>query len=321
MSYDVRRIALSQIDLDDDTYRISTERQDQLTECIRRLGQLAPIHLLDGGSRYKILSGYRRAAACMALGAGDIAARIHTAERLGRRQRCLLAIGDNSSQRPLNSVETARAVALLHRALADGAAVGDCLSALGFPRNPAWVDQQLAVAALPAELHRLMVEGVLGTAMALELGGRSLETAVALGRLFQTLRLGLNRQREVLFYLKDLARRDRCPITRILATPEIAAVLDDPDMDAGVKTAALRHRLRCLRYPALSAAESEFDACRAALGLGPHIRLDPPPFFEGNEYGIRMAFDSIEALQHRIDTLRDASASPHLRKILARTND
>ncbi len=321
MSPDVRRIPLKHIDPGDITYQISTGREDRLTESIHRIGQLQAIRLIETGGKHIILSGFRRVAACRELGHSDIAARVYPDARLGMRRRCLLAIGDNSAQRVLGAIETARAVTLLHNQLPDADAVRECLHRLLLPENPAWLRQQLALSALPGDIVEMLHSGVIGTAMALELGKLNISDAGALGRVFERLRLGLNRQREVMGICRDLARRDKMSIREILDRPPLRSLIEAADGDIGERTRRLRQQLRKMRYPDLSAAEAEFQRCIKSLALGQGIRLVPPPFFEGNAYQMTLILSSIDDLHRHLTTLAAKASSSHLHRLFTRSGD
>lgn len=321
MPHDVHRIGLSRIDTGDVSYQVSSERNDRLTDSIRSIGQLQPVRLVDCSDRLIILSGFRRIAACRALGHTEIDAWVYPQADLSDRRRCLLAIGDNSIQRPLNPVETARAVTLLANELIDPAAVRECLRALLFPDSRVWMDQQLALAAVPAGIQKLLQDGVVGTAMALELGALEPIDGVIVGRLFAALRLSLSRQREVLGMCRDLSRSGGRTIHQILEGPVLGELLDDADTDIAVKTHGLRRQLKRMRYPGLVAAEADFNQSLKSLGLGQGIRLDPPPFFEGMTYKMTLSFTSIEALERQLDELKTTASSRHMRRILDRPAD
>jgi ParB family chromosome partitioning protein len=318
MSPEAASIPLSRIDVEDITYRVSTDRDDRLSESIRDIGQLQAVRLIGQDGRYTILSGFRRVAACAALGRPHVRARIYPPQALDAPRRCLLAIGDNVGQRPLNAVETSRAVALLHRETADERALADGLQRLGFPRNPAWISQQLELAALSDPILKRLLDGTIGVAMALDLATLETADAVALTRVFASLRLGLNRQREVFGICRDLARRDRTPIREIVTGAELRRLLNDDAMDMGEKNRQFRRRLKQQRYPQLTAAEDDFSRILKSLSLGEGIRLVPPPFFEGGTYQLSIAFDSVDALSRRLQDMTDKAASPHMRRLLQR---
>jgi len=321
MSPDTVRIGLADIDPADLTYRISTHRDDRLDHSIRHIGQIHPIQVLARDGALVILSGFRRVAACRAVGLAHVSALVHPDGSLDPRQRCVIAIADNATQRPLNPLETARSVALLHRQLSDPEDIRDCLSALSLPRNPAWLQQQLALSRLTDALQQHLLTGVMGTAMALELGALDPADGTALAGLFASLRLSLSRQREVLGLCRDLARRDGVAIRQVLAASGLQALLADPEADNGIKTRKLRNYLKHRRYPSLTAAEARFDQGLKSLALGPDVRLDPPPFFEGTTYRLSLSFSTVEELRRQLDAIRGKTATPQFHRLMARTRD
>ena len=97
--------------------------------------------------------------------------------------------------------------------------------------------------------------------------------------------------------------------------------MEDADGDTGERTRRLRHHLRQMRYPGLSAAEAEFQRNLKSLALGQGIQLVPPPFFEGNAYQMTLTLSSIDDLNRHLATLAEKASSPHLRRLLNRSGD
>ena len=113
---DQRLIPLAQIDSGDERFRITTRRDSaDLQPSLQRLGLLAAPLVLPTEYGFIIVSGFRRVAACRELTWEVIPARV-----LGRQtseyECALRAIAENSTERPLNLIETSRALALLDSA-------------------------------------------------------------------------------------------------------------------------------------------------------------------------------------------------------------
>ena len=103
-------IPLSSINLQDDEFRITTrEDVDELSTSIQQTGLISPPLLIETSSGHSIVSGFRRVSACLNLGWHEIIARILVPKP--DHFDCLrIAIADNALQRPLNLIETSRAL-------------------------------------------------------------------------------------------------------------------------------------------------------------------------------------------------------------------
>ena len=133
---------------------------DSLQGSIGRAGLIHPPKLLQTADGIIVLAGFRRVAACRALGWPRVPAHVFAEQDISASERCILAIADNTVNRPLNLVETAAAVRLLHDRLEDADAVRRALRALQMPTSTAWIDQQMAMASLPGFLHEALLAGV-----------------------------------------------------------------------------------------------------------------------------------------------------------------
>ncbi len=88
-----------------------------------------------------------------------------------------LAIADNSFQRPLDLIETARALNLLAGVAADEMELSRQAAGLALPDNPSLMRKIMSLSTLPAGLQSRLAAGELSLAMALEL--KRLDSATA----------------------------------------------------------------------------------------------------------------------------------------------
>ena len=105
-----RTVQLSQINLQNDEFHITTRGDvDDLVPSIRHAGLTTPPLLIEQPTGYTIVSGFRRVAACRKLGWTVVVARILEPE-LNHLEYLHISITDNALQRPLNLIETSRAL-------------------------------------------------------------------------------------------------------------------------------------------------------------------------------------------------------------------
>jgi ParB family chromosome partitioning protein len=299
MRFDQRSLPLDHLRANDAVYRITTSGAVvTLTHSIAELGVLHPPTVRRRAGGYQIVAGFRRIAACRHLGWSAVAARI-LPEHSDHAACVRLAIADNSLQRPLNLIETARALALLADVAADESEWRRQAALLSLPSNPVLMRKTMALTTLPPDLQATLASGGLSLSMALELKRFGNATAASLARLFTDLKLGLNRQREIVTLLEDIARRDRTTVAKVLAQPALQAILRAPAHDRTQKAERLRRHLRRRRYPQISAASDRFDTLVRQLNLGPGVRLTPPAHFEGATYTLTILFERLEQLRER----------------------
>ena len=104
-----------------------------------------------------------------------------------------------------------------------------------------------------------MLSNVLSLAMALELGQMEKSSGIGLSTLFGYLKLGLNKQREILTMIQEIAFRERLPVKDVLDTPELQQIMVHEKWDRSRKTVHLRQYLKRRRYPSITSVENDFE--------------------------------------------------------------
>ena len=301
-----RVIPLREIDPGNEEFRITTRRAgDDFDSSLQRLGLLAAPLVLGGERGVTLLSGFRRVEACRRLGWEAIAARVLPA-RTPLYACALKAVAENSLQRPLNLIETSRSLSLLERHAPGGKIPPEDAAALGLPGHTGLTARLKTLCRMPAEVQEAVLEDAVSFAMACELGRMDEEAAVALARLFRELKTGLNKQREIVTLVAEIALREGSSPRAVLSDPELTALQSAGELDRNEKTRCIRRRLRQRRFPALLAAESSFQALRQRLKLGENLQLAPPRDFEGTRFTLTFSFERLEEvgrLRAKLDEL------------------
>ena len=254
---------------------------------------------IAGDERLCVVSGFRRIAACRFLGWDRIPVR-HVPTTFDTWQCALWAAGENAGQRTLNPVETGRIYRLLRHNAPTDAQLRRALRAMGLPDNLKAERRFAALCELPESVQMAVAWGTVAMSTADVLSGQDTETAEALSSLIQELRLGVNKQREVVELVLEIARSERQKPAAILAEPVFSAILKDSQGDRAHRSHRLRDELRHRRFPNLTRAEAQFEVLRRRIPLAADAELFPPPGFEGRAYRLSLSFSSREDLcRHR----------------------
>ncbi|MGD1985030.1 MAG: ParB/RepB/Spo0J family partition protein [Desulfobacterales bacterium] len=311
-------VLLADIDKKDKTYRITTRKQlKNLQGSILALGLLHPPMLIEYSSGYRIVCGFRRISACRQLGWTSIAARIHSADA-NRFEIAQLAIADNALQRPLNLVETSRALNLLVETSPDQQQLSKALVLLGLPTSSSVASKIQQICRLPQPIQNGILSDTINLSIALELGKLDEGDATALVRLFNQLKVGLNKQRELLLLLSEIAKREDIPIQQLIAEKPLQHILQNKDLDRAVQRQKVRSHLRYRRYPTLSKAEAAYQKHVQRLKLGKYIQLVAPRDFEGTTYAMTLHFKNRKDLSHLKEKIQSILDHPALGEILKR---
>ena len=315
-----RRLRFASIDIADQTYRITTLKAIEiLCRSIQAVGLINPPILFAKADKYAIVSGFRRIQACQALMWNDLPVRILDS-RTPALECAKLAVADNTSRRELNPVEQSRAFHLLALHL-DEAHLMQIALGLGLAGQPAVVGKIRTIKRLPQEIQTFIIAGSIPFPIALELNKIPAAHAIRLATMFHDLKLNLNRQREFLTLLNEIAARESIPLEAILDAPSIRATLSRADLDGPRKTHIIRSYLKQRRFPHLTRAETEFTNLVKQLRLGRHMKMTAPADFEGSAYCLQLVFESLDELAQHQKKLDTMVSNSNLKKILARGGD
>jgi len=317
MDWETLETDLSCIDIENSTYRITTDQSiEPLAASIGAMGLLNPPFLTTTDDRkYVVVSGFKRVAACLQLGHANIRAHLLN-PGCSPAQIAELAICDNASQRPLNLVETSRSLNLLARHMGDPLKHEQACRRLGLPEHPSMREKIMRVGLMPVAVQEGILEGAISLNTALTLDDMDAEVGVNLAGMFRDLHLSHSKQREILTNLDDIARRDRVAARTLLEDPQLQALLSDPETSRSQKANMVRHHFRSKRLPFLTFTEEVFQKESKKLTLGDTIRLQVPSGFESREYVFTIGIKDLSDLEKSIKSLQNALNNPALKNIL-----
>lgn len=303
---DIQNIKLSAVTVEDSTYRITTNSKiDDLVASIRQIGLIHPPIVKQSPSGYLIISGFRRIAACEYLGWNEFPAQILEAD-FGVAQCINLAIAENALQRPLNLIEIFRCIYLLSAMITNEEILTETASKLGLPSDPGLIRKIKKIGDLDTSIQEGILANTISLAMATELAKIEPNAGIALTKVFTRLKIGLNKQRELMMLLDEIAHRENSTIGNLLNEHVIQQVIDDHNLDSAQKRRQIQEYLRQRRFPAISRIKNEFKKQIKKLQLGNQISLIPPKDFEGSNYTLKLTFSSLselEELQSRVDRI------------------
>ncbi len=306
----IQDIASAEIDRSANGFRITTRRDvDDLIVSVREFGLLVPPLVLSGPAGWVVVSGFRRVEACHRLGWQELPARVLAAHVTPYACACL-AVSENALSRSLNLIEMSRGLALMERLHAGGEVPPSDLTAVGLPANPAHAARLRRLCCLPDPLQEGLLEESIPFPVALDLGHMETAGALAFTRWFRQLRPSLNKQREIIALVREIAAREDRPLPEVMADPEIDRILKETEGDNNQKTGRLRGWLRRRRFPQIVQAEENFRTLCARLGLSGPVRLTPPKDFEGNGFTLSMDFRGVEDLRQLQGILENLLSHP-----------
>lgn len=319
MDWVTLEIGLSGIDIENNTYRITTDQSiEPLAASIGSVGLLNPPFLFRKSDQETIIiSGFKRVAACLYLGHASICARLINPD-IPLERLAEMAICENSFQRSFNPVETSRSLNLLARYVDDRTKLEQSCQRLGLPDHSSMRDKIMRVCGMPVVIQDGILEGGISLNTALQLDDLDPETGLCLTDIFRTHHLSHSKQREILTNLIEVALRDKVPTVTLLHDTLFQALLSDPDTSPPQKANNVRHYFRSKRFPRLTLTEETFRKESKKLSLGNKVRLQAPANFESQEYVFTVSIKKLLDLDANIKILQNAMHNPALKKILSR---
>ena len=316
MRFKVKTVGLSSINKKDNTFRITTaEDIDDLANSIHNVGLVNLPLLLESAGNYIIVCGFRRIKACQHLKWSSVEARILDSET--KKLECIkLAITDNALQRPLNLIEKSRAINLLAGFFSKSDSLAKEMSLLGLTESRSSVDKIKMTCHFSPAIQKSILSNTISLTMALELGKLPGDSVEGFVKLFDHLKLSLNKQREIFTFVKEIALRDDIPIPRVLEDKHLQEILSRDDFDRNQKIRKIRIYLKQLRFPVLTKAEKTFEKHKTKLKLGKGTKFVPPDYFEGSTFTLQFSFKNFNELKERQTTFDEIIKNPALKKIL-----
>lgn len=309
-------VGLDRIDLSDDTFRITTESDPaDLIRSIESVGILNPPVVMPTRKKAVVVSGFRRLEACRRMGLCSVVCRV-LAEDAAMRTCAMIAVADNSFCRRLNPVELSRAYRLLGEAGTPAAEISDIAGRIGLPQGPELIERLRALAGASDAVQKGVVSERIALPVALTLLRMPESTSEAFAALLASVPLSLNRQREALTLIREIALREEVDPETVARAPEIERIVADEAAGGPQKARALLSALKQRRFPSLSRAEAAFEKERRRLPLGAGMALLSPPSFEGGRYVLKLSFQSAKQLDEQLARAKDVAQHPALARLL-----
>lgn len=316
-----KNTAIEKINLEDTRFRITTRKDiEALADSIKKTGLINPPILLKKNSFFLIICGFRRINACISLGLSHIDARIVDTDSVADCIR--LAITDNTFQRPLNLVEQSRSISILltcaeEKDLEQISGLEKIAGQLGLPSSLLIIKKIKKISHLSEKIQNHIIAGIISLPIALELEKLTFDESDIFTDIFAGLKLGLNRQKELITLVKEIAFKSDTTIKDVLQDKSVKEILMDEDKDRKEKQKALRLYLKQKRFPTIFKAESRLAEKIKSLKIGAGIKLVCPENFEGNTFVLNLFFKNFEELKIRKVSVDKMVNNPETKEIFS----
>jgi hypothetical protein len=310
-------VSINHIDLDDTTFKITTDiSTNDLVESVKNLGLIAsPILLYIAADKYIVVSGFRRIDACRSLGWQHLDVRI-IIEADNNLQPLKLAIADNALNRQLNVIEQSISISKLSVFYTDQVELSHESQKIGLNVNPGLIKKLRKLIPVHHSLKNKIAVGIIPFSIALELNEMEEETANAFSKIIEALHPTLNHQKEIIRLTKEIARLKNISILDVINKFIVTDQFSDPELDRNHKIKKIRRDLKQIRYPEIIRFESNFFNLLNQIKLPEVIHLVPPKDFEGINYSMQLHFQSLKQFKGINHVLNELQNHPDFAKIL-----
>ena len=319
MNYRTEQVFIDNIDIANTSYKISAARDiSDLEKSIKNIGLINFPILCANQDNFYIISGFHRIKACINIGLKKIFANIIDSDNKSAKYfKTAAAITDNSFARELNFVEIARAFNLLSALYEDKKLMLQKALEFNLPNSEEFFNKVIKINDMPAFLQNALIKETVALPVALELQQFKHNEPEIFIRLFEEIPFGLNRQRALILFLKEISIIEDIPITKlIIQDKEIKDIISDKEKDKKFKSKLLLELLTKRRYPALTDTKKRFEKNLKKLKLSDNISLIPPANFENTIYSLSVNFKNIEELKADIKKIDSIASDPILKKMI-----
>jgi len=288
----------------------------ELVESIRAIGISHPLILSLKGKGLRVVCGHRRAQAARLLHLQEIPAWV-----VGKSQDDLSCLHhnllENMAQSRYSDIETGRILLKLQNTgVNDTDLVQKYLPLLGREKSRKQALDFLKSAALPENLQIILHSLHCPLRVVALLFDWDEDSHRVIEEILTALRPGVNKCRELLERVDEIARRDGRTPSEILETKEVQDPLKNADLTPPEKFNAIHNFIKTLRFPNLTDLQEQVWRALDQLKLDNRIKLRVPENFEKEQFRIDLQFSSTEELQRLSEQLFRASDAQALEDLL-----
>lgn len=304
------RVRLDAIDVADQSYCLAPHGDAAfLISSIREAGVINPPILQKKKNGFRIVVGFKRLRILQTLKVAEVDAFVVEAAE-SDLDVLLLAVRDRTSAGRLDAIELSLFIHKLQNnfGMSREDVIKHYLPLAGYGRNPRVFDLYANLHRLPAEWQEAVRSDQTPVDLANDLLEHPADERCEFFNLFQSLRLGKNRQREFVLLISDLARIAKTSIVKLFDSAPVRDILNDEKQTPSQKADRLKKWLWRERYPRFARASEAFAALLKDQKLPAGLSIQPPPWFEGERFSASFFFatevefrDHVTALQRLLD--------------------
>jgi ParB/RepB/Spo0J family partition protein len=286
----------------------------ELEESVKRTNILNPVWARDvpeSVGNFQLVLGYSRFLAAQKNNISPVPCLVINGDT-SDHDLLLANIYDNLSHRELNPVEKALALKKSLNMLGEDRTIGEIMPALGFGPSGEIMHKMIRILDLESGILSFIAKGSIPPSNAYALLNFEKDEQHSVFDIIQTLKLGVNLQKEFMENLFECSRREGISAGKLLERANFQTILGDSKKPEHARAETMRRELRRMRYPHLSEMEESFDECIRSMKPAPQVRILPPPFFETGDFSLSVRFQTPGELLKHLEKISAAIRSPQV---------
>jgi hypothetical protein len=308
----VSEIPLTAIDGDNRLTDFSMDGcPEKLTDSVKEIGIRHPISVCPSGDRYAIVSGHKRFMAAPRSGLTHIPAFIIA--EMNDAARLVLNLNENFGQRHYSDIEKGSILNKLKQAgINDETIIEEYMPLLELERSKKIFLDLSGVKSLSPKMQILLHRA--GVPVKTFINFYKWPSLTEAENLFSILKPGVNKWRDLLELVDEVATRENTSQEQILLRDDIQKILTASDLPQ--KYDEIHKILHDLRYPILSDMRKQVARALDEMELDDKTKLRFQDTFESNELKLELKFQSEKELSQQVEKIFKALQSGSVEKLV-----
>ena len=309
----VSEIPLTDIDVENRLTDFSMDGcPEKLTDSVKVIGVRHPISVCPFGCRYSIVSGHKRFQAAPRAGLTRIPAFI--IPELDDAARLVINLNENFGQRHYSDIEKGGILNKFRQAgVSDETIISEYMPLLGLERSKKIFLDLSGVKHLSRKMQIMLHRaGVPVKTFSIFYKWDDLTLAE---NLFSTLKPGVNKWRDLLELVNEVAVRENTKQESILLRDDIQKILTKSNLPQ--KYDDIHKILYNLRYPVLSEMRKQIVCALDKMELDENTKFRFQDTFESNELKLELKFQSEKELSRQVEKIFKALQSGSVEKLIS----
>ena len=285
---------------------------EKLIDSIKVIGIRHPISVCPYAKRYSIVSGHKRFQAAPRAGLTHVPVVINP--ELDNATRLVINLNENFGQRHYSDIEKGHILNKLRDArVSDETIISDYMPLLGLERSKKIFTDLSNVKSLSLNMQTMLHRA--GVPVKSFSSFYKWDDLTLAENLFSILKPGVNKWRDILELVNEVAARENTTQGNILSHDDIQKILIAPDQPK--KYDDIHEILYNLRYPVLFTMRKQIACALDKMELDDKTKFRFQDTFESNVLKLELKFQSEKELSQQVEKIFKALQSGSVEKLIS----